>query len=378
MQGGGWTAARVMAEMAAGGAESRKALAVALGLGKAAISRTVDGLVRGGYVEEGAKLSTAGRGRRTTSLHVRPGLAYLLGTDLEGLAVRACLVDCGRRVVTTARRRIGARWSVGRILRQWSGLLEEMTAKSGVRRELIAGIGAGLPGVVARDGLRSRAYLPPGELVNLDASEALGGVGVPVRGANNVVCVAEYERRLGVARGRTSFLAVLARYGIGAAMYGQGGFLVGDGACACELGHMRIRAGGERCVCGRRGCLDVIASGRTLPAGGRQRGGGEAELRRRVRALGTGIANLLKVFHPPLVVLDGIYNEDEARVRPELVQALAGELSGLGLATPEVVFGGKEEFKTSIGAALRAGDAFLAEFFMRHVFTGARGRRGGR
>ena len=128
---------------------------------------------------------------------------------------------------------------------------------------------------------------------------------------------------------------------------------------------MRIDAKGRECVCGRRGCLDVVASGRTLPPPSRRRGlAWRRDLEVRVRALGVGIANLLKVFHTPLVILDGIYNEYGDSVRPTLAAALTSELGGLGLPTPELAFGEDAEFKASTGAALRAGDAFLVDHLL--------------
>lgn len=376
MEGGRLTAARVIAAMITTGARSRKELETQLGLGKASISRTVDRLIRGGYVTEGPKADGASRGRKPRSLLVEPDLAYLLGTDLEGFAVRACVLDCARRIVATARRRIGTGWSVGRILKEWSAVLEEVVTRAGIPKSKIAGIGAGLPGVVTSDGLRTYAYLPPGQWVDLDVSEVLGSLGPGVAGANNVLCVADYERRMGVARGQTSFLVVLARYGLGAAMYGNGAFLVGDGAFTCELGHMRIRAGGPACVCGKRGCLDVMASGRTLPARRQRRGRAwKTELGNRIKALGVGVANLLKVFHPSLVILDGVYNDYESDVKPALIEALHHELCGIRLSTPRLAFGDKVEFKTSIGAALRAADAFLQNHVAGNVLVKRRSRR---
>jgi predicted NBD/HSP70 family sugar kinase len=167
-------------------------------------------------------------------------------------------------------------------------------------------------------------------------------------------------------------MVVLARYGLGAALYGNGQFLVGDDAFTCELGHMRIDREGARCICGRRGCLDTVVSGRTLPPADRRRGAAwERELARRMQALGVGMGNVLKIFHPPLVVLDGLYNEYEETVLPMLRGALKRELEGLGLSVPRLVIGDKAEFKTAIGAALRAADVFLADYLLTRVFNRA-------
>lgn len=370
MESGKRSVTRVIRTLIAGGASSRREVEAALGRSKASISRTVDRLLEQGYLIRGPKLNAESRGRKTTSLQVRPDLVYLIGTDLEGRAVRACLLDGSRHVVTTAKAALGARWSVERILECWGSLIERMIAESGIPRGKIAGAGAGLPGVVMREGLRTRAYLPPGKWVDLDVGTALSRLGLPITAANNVVCVSDYEQRLGAARGVKSFLSVVARYGLGAAMCGNGFLLMGEETLTCEFGHMRIDLTGPVCICGRRGCLDVFASGRTMPDVARRRSPAwKPELAKRSRMMGIGIANLLKLFHPQMVILNGVYNDYESQVAPVLTKTLGEELEGLGLTVPKVVFGENVEFKVSIGAALRAGGAFLEKHLLKSALA---------
>ena len=272
-------------------------------------------------------------------------------------------------------------WSIDELVAHWGELLREVVNDAEVNPSRVVGIGAGLPGVVSRDGFRTRAYLPPGRWVDLDATPAFERAGVPVRAANNVLCVSEYEHRLGAAQGESNFISILIRYGLGAALYGHGAFLVGEESFTGEFGHMRIHRDGPPCSCGRTGCLDAFVSGRTLPDLARMSGAErDAELRRRMESLATGAANLLKVFHPPLIILNGLYNEHEATVAPVLAQALERELSQLGLATPRIAFGAEVEFKASIGAALRAGDALLPDYLLKRIFRraapGGAGSRG--
>jgi len=364
--------ARLISALVSAQSDTRRGLEGPLGLGKAAISVMTDRLIRQGYISEGAKLSRSVRGRKSVALAVRPDLGYLIGTDLEGLAIRACLLNSARELVAKAKCEVSSSWTPAKLLKQWEALLDDLVRQSGVRLDRIAGIGAGLPGMLAPGQLTTRAYLPPGQWVNLDATRALSRLGLPVTVANNVLCAADYERRLGVAAGESSFLVVLVRYGVGAALYGNGQFLVGDDSFTCEMGHMRIDRDGPRCVCGRRGCLDAVASGRTLPPVERRRGvAWERELARRMQALGVGMANILKIFHPPLVLLDGVYNEYEEVVLPMLRQTLKQELDGLGLSVPRLVIGEKVEFKAGIGAALRAADLFMEPYLLTRVFNRA-------
>jgi len=77
-------------------------------------------------------------------------------------------------------------------------------------------------------------------------------------------------------------------------------------------------------------------------------------LAERAEWLGIGLANLLKVYHPPLVILNGIYNAYAGMVGPALQAALAAELEPLGIEVPELAFGSPVVLKADVGAALRA------------------------
>ena len=368
----GMSAVRAVTEMVAYGARSRSELCQHLGMSRASITRAVEELRQAGLVEEGAKLTTPGPGRRTTSLRVRPDIGYIVGTDLEGTALRACVLDCDRQIVASDKCALGANCTMKDAMGQWTELIGDVLDRSGVEPDKVVALGVGLPGIVSRDHCRTHAYLPPGRWVDLDARSALKRFGLPVTVANNVICVSEYERRMGVARGAPAFVSVLVRYGIGAAVYADGSFLHGQEVFTGEFGHMRLDPRGPVCICGQRGCLDVFASGRTwtgadTPSDARRR----RELAKRSRYLGVGLANLLKIFHPPLVSLNGIYNEYRAEVMPPLTDELRKELEPLGIAAPEVVFGEPVEFKASMGAALRAASEFLEPYLVGNVLPGA-------
>lgn len=364
----GITGAQVIAEMVRFPVESRADLCRRLHRSKASVSRLVDQLLTDGLLWEGSKQDEPRRGRKTTKLHVRPDIGYVIGADLEGSAVRACVLDASRRLVAGGHRAVGSSWTMPRTMKAWMGLIGDVVERSGVDREKLVGIGVGGPGVVLSDALRFHAYLRPGGRTDFDMEPALKTFGLPVTAANNVLCISEYEGRLGLGRNAPSFLSAVIRYGIGAAVCANGVTVTGDDVFTGELGHTTVREGGPACICGQRGCLDVYCSGRTLPEPGTRTGQPwSMELRKRARYLGIGLSNLLMIVHAPLVIVNGIYNVYEEDVRPVLAHELDARLSGLGLPPVETAFGEPGEFKASIGAALRAADAFLVEYLTKGV-----------
>lgn len=362
----GRIAAQVLTRLVTETSCCRRELAEMLGVSKASVSRTVMPLIEDGTVRESDPVGRAegGPGRRRVPLTVRPDYVYLLGTDLEGGALRACVLNACREVVAGEICSIGPDWSTNRLLAEWRSLLERVLVRAEVPPGRLAAVGAGLPGVVAQSGLATRTFLPSGQWSELDAAEPLRALGVPVAVANNVLCVSEYEQRLGLAREERSFLSVLVRYGIGAALYADGRQFTGETRFAGEIGHMRIFEDGAVCTCGMTGCLDVLASGRTLPDLAALAPLERLDLLRgRAQALGQGIANLLKVFQPRAVLLNGVYNPFAETFSPLLAAAIDREFGSLPLARPNLLFGERAEFKASIGAALRAGAEFLPDYF---------------
>lgn len=71
------------------------------------------------------------------------------------------------------------------------------------------------------------------------------------------------EFRLGAARGTVTALFVPVGTGIGAAMFVEG-HLVSSGGLAGEIGHVAVDPAGSSCGCGRRGCLETVASAASL------------------------------------------------------------------------------------------------------------------
>jgi glucokinase len=72
------------------------------------------------------------------------------------------------------------------------------------------------------------------------------------------------EARLGAGRGERQVLFMAIGTGIAAAHVLDGTALAGAHGAAGEIGHVIVRPGGPPCGCGVRGCLESIASARSI------------------------------------------------------------------------------------------------------------------
>ena len=164
-------------------------------------------------------------------------------------------------------------------------------------------------------------------------------LGLPVFVDNDANCAMLAEHRFGAARGARHALMLTIGTGIGGGIVVDGRLVRGALGSAGELGHMVVDMDGPPCQgsCPNRGCLEAVASGSALGRDGAAAAAGApdsalgralaegrpmtgalvtelahdgdavaAEVVRRVGwALGVGIASLVNIFNPEVVVVGG-------------------------------------------------------------------------
>ncbi|MCC6223643.1 MAG: ROK family protein [Thermoleophilia bacterium] len=181
------------------------------------------------------------------------------GIDLGATKIHALVAGADGSVTGEARAPTPAE-GLPEVVAAMAAALERASAAAGCVPGELAGVGVGAPGPVDAD---SGRLLSAGNLPAWDGPFPLAAalaerVGVPVRLGNDVQAAVEAENRLGAGRPFRSWLAVWWGTGVGGGLVLDGRPWVGRGA-AGELGHVVVRAGGARCPCGRRGCLEAYA-----------------------------------------------------------------------------------------------------------------------
>ncbi len=152
------------------------------------------------------------------------------------------------------------------------------------------------------------------------------GLGLPVSVGNdaNLAALAEHSRGVGVAVKDLIYLH--GDVGIGGGIIAGGHLLGGHDGYGGEVGHMVVNPGGRACGCGSRGCLEaevgeraLLESAGRLPADQRGREAVRAVVEAADRGdivaqealkrvgdwLGLGVANLVNIFNPEMVIFGG-------------------------------------------------------------------------
>jgi fructokinase len=260
------------------------------------------------------------------------------GTKIEAVAARAAgegLEVLVRRRVPTPRER-----GYDAIVEATAALARDVAREAGLDPDA-ARVGVGMPGGVTRRTSvvkNSNVVCLNGRPFREDLQRALGR---PVAFDNDASCFALAEARLGAAAAYADgvVFGVILGTGVGGGVVVRGELWSGAQGIAGEWGHHAVFHGrSERCYCGRTGCLELYASGPSVEADYARRAGARlsvAEIAARraddadaaqaidglVEAFGRGLANVIDVLDPSVVVLGGglsnlalFYDEGRDRV----------------------------------------------------------------
>lgn len=145
-------------------------------------------------------------------------------------------------------------------------LVEAIAAEVGRRGAPPRGcVGVATTGIV-RDGRLTA--LNPGTLPIEDGFPLAGALearlGRPVLALNDAQAAAWGERVHGAARDWPTFAFVTVSTGVGGGLVVDGRLRRGASGLAGHLGHMVADPQGPACGCGRRGCLEAVASGSAI------------------------------------------------------------------------------------------------------------------
>ncbi|MEA3336080.1 MAG: ROK family protein [Chloroflexota bacterium] len=186
---------------------------------------------------------------------------YLLGLDLGGTKILAAVVDSDGKIVGEAKKRTQASLGPDKVIDRIVETASEAITDSEVRPKdmLAAGIGAPAPVDVQTGTVFAPPNLPGWDVVPLgDLLEK--GLGIPVIVDNDVNLGTFGEHELGAGRGTRHMVGIFVGTGVGGGVIVNGKLHRGIRYSAGEVGHMIMVPDGPLCGCGRRGCLEALAS----------------------------------------------------------------------------------------------------------------------
>lgn len=315
------------------------------GLSKPTTSQLLNRLEEAGLVR--ATGSESGRpGPNALLYEIDPGAAHVAALSVGHTGISAVVADItgtvvGRSRVEAESAAQGQDRSAARLARE---AVEGALAEAGLPAGRLHRAVIGTPGALDPDTgeLRYAPHLPGWHSRSLLA-ELSEEIGTPVSIENDVNLAAMAEQYEGAAQDHDDFVLAWVDRGVGAAIVLGGNLLRGATGGAGEIGYMPLPGaplarGGENATAGDDGggglqSLVSVPAVRAL-AGGRPLAEAltdESVLDETARRLGTGLAAVVAVVDPELVVLSGQVAEAGGE---ELRRRVEAELTGLALPRP--------------------------------------------
>ncbi|MDF7664709.1 ROK family protein [Bifidobacterium sp. ESL0745] len=235
------------------GAISRAELGRLMGLSRMAVSDLVNEMMENHLLRQAGLDRRQGRGKRSLMVTVDTDHWRVASVDMtQRFVIRGALTDLMGRIVDRVETPLGDdAQSHLQMVDELLGKLLAMTSHP------ILGLGVAVPGVIDAEGTVVR-------------SVSLGWTEIPLqthlkqeRHIPTVVCNDVNMGLLGectFGKGSRNSLFVRIGRGVGAGVCLNGTIIDGSGYSAGEIGHVVVDPNGPQCVCGKRGCLEMMVN----------------------------------------------------------------------------------------------------------------------
>ena len=316
----------IVSELHASGPLSRSDLVARTGLTRSAIRGLIGELVAGRLAFEGPAALDGTPGRPSPVVRADSQGAIVLALEVAVDSLAAATVGLGGEVFDLIRidlpRRRSSVVDIAAVLAELArDLCDRLPSE-----ENLVGVGVAVVGVVRRsDGMVSVA--PNLGWRDEPLGEVLAGalrMDVPIAFANEADLAVLAEHRRGAARDIDDVLLIWGSIGVGGGLIVDGRPLIGAAGYGGEVGHIPVNPDGSPCRCGSIGCWETEVGVKALlrragrsPESGREAFEtllAEAEagdpialdaFAETARWLGIGLAGIINVLNPSLVLLGG-------------------------------------------------------------------------
>jgi transcriptional regulator of PTS gene len=371
----------ILSEIRRLGRAARVDLARETGISQATVTAITAELIRVGLIEETERPidGEARRGRPRVDLKIRGAAHIVAGMKLAENSVSVALLDfegelVGEYTASLDRRQFPAH----DLLPIINSALRAAVQGQGMRLDDLSGVGIGIAGFV--DASRGFVHWSPTlsernvELRDLVARD----LGLPVFLDNDVNLVAMAELYFGHGRAVRDFIVVTIESGVGAGIVLGGELYRGTRGCGAEFGHIKVQLDGALCRCGQRGCLeayvadyailreasisadfgDAVRSNAKVQRLIESARSGDATSRTIIERAGKmfalGLANLVNIFDPELIILSGERMQFDFLYADEVIDSIRQQIVQVDMPPPAVVIHKWGDLMWAKGAAAYA------------------------
>ncbi|MEA4890818.1 MAG: ROK family protein [Clostridiaceae bacterium] len=315
-------------------------------------------------------------------------MSYFVGIDLGGTNIKAGIVNEKGEIIHKNRIKTRADRDQLEIIHDMGMLARQVIEEAGLTQADVLAIGIGSPGTPNNEaGTLIYANNLPFHQAPM-RSEIRKVIDLPVFIDNDANVAALAESVAGASKGTNHSVAITLGTGVGGGVVINRRIYSGFNHAGCEVGHILVKAGGEPCTCGRKGCFESYASATAIireteraaaahpesilnalitENGGKADGRTAFEGMRRgdkaaaavvqeyMEMLSEGLANVINGYMPEVIVIGGgVCNEGDALLEPVRKLTLAKAYLGEGVPQPKIRLAEMGNDAGIVGAAMMA------------------------
>lgn len=314
----------------------------------------INGLMADQVIVQDEKGASIG-GRKPVINKLKSGLFQVLCVELERFGVKLTVIDNNNNKVRPTQIFPIALSADQAALEPLLLAIERYLENVQIPRDQLLGVGMSMPGLIDIQHGHNLTYLYGGTGGKSLKDAIAQRLGKPVHLTNDVKNAAIAELKFGYARDKKNVLVILMDWGIGLGIIMDGKVRNGTNGFSGEIGHIPFVEDGDLCYCGKKGCLETVASGIALARLAKEGiRSGQASLLTGLtetnvdniepklvihaanegdqfainilssigEKLGKGIATLVQLFNPELVILAGKIAEAKQYITVPIQQAI--------------------------------------------------------
>ncbi|WP_293297379.1 ROK family protein [Pedobacter sp. UBA4863] len=203
-------------------------------------------------------------GRKPDLYTSTPGNFFVLGIEMDRYQTKMAILDNTFNYAVPTKTLSLDIEKEARPIELLHSLATELIENSKIDKNKLIGIGVSMPGLVDAKQGHNHTFIVATEQLKTLKEELENTFNRPVYIQNDVKCLTSAEKHFGLAKDKNDALLLFLDWGIGLGIIMDGEIRGGRLGFSGEIGHMPFKDEGILCYCGKRGCLETVASGMAL------------------------------------------------------------------------------------------------------------------
>lgn len=201
-------------------------------------------------------------GRKPNLYQLNDGIFKVLCVEVNRFSVKLSFVDNNNKILASSHT---IEFDLTRDIEGLEQFKEEIYAyvvQKNINWSDVSGLAISMPGLIEKAKGKNYSFFFEQDF---DLQSHLeGAFAKKVYIVNDVKLTTYAEQNFGALKNVDSGLTILMDWGMALGIIAQGEIYMGKNGFSGEMGHMSFVEDGELCYCGKRGCLETVASGISL------------------------------------------------------------------------------------------------------------------